>query len=164
MSATPTIRPYRATDRAATALVYYRAVREGTTAHYTDAQRAAWAPRATPDLSKPHKLLGQWAWVAEENGQITGFMSLCHDGLLDMAFVLPEVMGTGTATALYAALIAKARAERLPRLTVEASPYSHGFLRKHGWQVDWQGERMFDGIAFFGYHMSLELDQTPPTV
>lgn len=161
MSATPTIRPYRATDRAATALVYYRAIHEGTTSHYDAAQRAAWAPQATPDLSKPHKLLDQWAWVAEEDGQITGFMSLCRDGLLDMAFVIPEVMGTGTATALYITLLAKARAERLPRLTVDASPYSHGFLLKHAWRVDWQGERFYDGIAYFGYKMSLVLDRAP---
>ena len=153
----PTIRPYRATDRAATALVFYRAVREGTHHHYTEAQRAAWAPSPTPDLTKPNKLLDQWAWVAEEDGEITGFMSLCHDGLLDMAFVIPEVMGKGTATALYAALIARARAEGLRRLTVDASPYSHGFLRKQGWQVDWEGDRNYDGIAFFGYRMSLTL-------
>lgn len=164
MSAPPIIRPYRATDRAATALVYYRAIHEGTTTHYNAAQRAAWAPRATPDSAKPDKLLDQWAWVADEGGKITGFMSLCPDGLLDMAFVLPEAMGTGLATALYTALLTRARAARLPRLTVEASPYSYGFLRKHGWQVDWQGERIYDGMLFYGYHMSLALDQTPPAV
>ncbi|MGL5009289.1 MAG: GNAT family N-acetyltransferase [Paracoccaceae bacterium] len=142
-------------------LVYYRAVREGTVAHYDEAQRAHWAPRDTPDLSKPDKLLKQWCWVAEEGGQITGFMSLAYDGLLDMAFVIPEVMGKGTAAALYDTLLAKARAQSLPRLTVDASIYSHGFLRKRGWKVDWQGPRIYNGVAYHGYYMSLALDQTP---
>jgi putative acetyltransferase len=153
----PAIRPYRADDRAATKLVFFRAVREGTAAIYTESQRAAWAPSPDPDLTIPDKLLDQWAWVAEQQGRIIGFMSLCHDGLLDMAFVLPEVMGKGVATALYQSLLAKARTAGLSRLTVDASPYSHGFLRKHGWQVDWEGDRIYDGMAYFGYRMSLAL-------
>jgi putative acetyltransferase len=159
----PAIRPYRADDRAAVKGVFFRAVREGSAHHYTAAQRMAWAPSADPDLTVPDKLRDQWCWVAQEAGQITGFMSLCRDGLLDMAFVIPEVMGTGTATALYTVLLDQARAAGLPRMTVEASPYSHGFLRKHGWQVDWQGDRIYDGIAFFSYKMSLMLNQPPHT-
>jgi putative acetyltransferase len=158
----PTIRPFQAKDRAATALVYYRAVREGAAGFYTAEQCAHWAPSPEPDDAKPSKLLDQWAWVAEEGGQITGFMSLAHDGLLDMAFVLPEVMGKGTADALYDVLIAKAHAEGLPRLTVDASVYSHGFLKKRGWHVTWQGDRVYDGVAFFGYNMALDLPATPP--
>ena len=38
------IRPYRPEDRAAAALVFFRAVREGSAAFYTEAERAAWAP------------------------------------------------------------------------------------------------------------------------
>jgi putative acetyltransferase len=153
----PVIRPYRAQDRAATKMVFFRAVREGTAAIYTETQRAAWVPSPNPDLAIPDKLLDQWAWVAETDGRIIGFMSLCPDGLLDMAFVLPEVMGKGVATALYHTLLAKARSAGLPRLTVDASPYSHGFLRKHGWQVDWEGDRIYDGLAYCGYRMSLTL-------
>jgi putative acetyltransferase len=162
LSATPIIRPFRATDRAATALVFFRAVREGAAGYYTPEQCAHWAPSPDPDYSKPCKLLDQWAWVAEADGRITGFMSLAHDGLLDMAFVLPEVMGKGTAAALYDVLLAKARREGLHKLTVDASVYSHGFLRKRGWQVDWQGDRVYDGVAFHGFAMSLMLDGTAP--
>lgn len=154
----PEVRPYRPEDRSATALVYYRAVREGTAALLTSAERAAWAPRATPDLEKPDKLLAQWCWVAWENGQPTGFMSLCPDGLLDMAFVIPEVMGKGTAAALYDVLLAKARAERLSRLTVVASPFSHRFLLKRGWRVDSEGPETHQGEVFHLYHMSLAID------
>jgi putative acetyltransferase len=156
----PLIRPYRPEDRVAKALVFYRAVREGAAAYYSEAQCAHWAPSPTPDLTKPDRQLEQWTWVAEQDGRMTGFMSLAHDGLLDMAFVVPEVLGKGTAAALYDVLIAKARAEGLTKLTVDASVYSRGFLKKRGWQVDWEGDRIYDGMAFHGFYMSLVLDET----
>ncbi len=149
------IRPYRAQDRAAAALIYYRAIMEGTADLIGAAERAAWAGSPKPDLAVPDKLLDQWCWIAEEDGRPTGFMSLCPDGLLDMAFVIPEVMGTGTAAALYDALMVKARAEGMTRLTVLASPWSRGFLLKRGWQVDVQGMHEFDGYLYDLSNMSL---------
>jgi putative acetyltransferase len=153
----PIIRPYRPEDRAAAQLIYYRAIMEGTAPQLTEAEREAWAWSSEPDLDEPDKLLDQWCWIADEDGRPTGFMSLCPDGLLDMAFVIPEVMGKGTAAALYDALIAKARAEGLPRLTVLASPWSRSFLLKRGWLVDSEGMREFDGQLYHLSDMSLSM-------
>lgn len=151
------IRPYRPEDRAAAALIYWRAIMEGTAGHLTEAERLAWARAPEPDLSKPDKLLSQWCWMAEEDGRPTGFMSLCPDGLLDMAFVVPEVQGKGTASALYDTLLAKARAENLQRLTVLATVYSRGFLLKRGWTVDAEGMKDYDGFSYLLSDMSLDL-------
>ncbi len=150
-----TIRLYRPEDRAAVKRVYYRAIREGTADLLTEAERAAWAPTPDPDPATPDKLVDQWCWIAEEDGRATGFMSLCPDGLLDMAFVIPEVRGDGTAAALYDTLLAKANAAALPRLTVIASPFSHRFLARRGWQVDREGPEVHDGQTYHLYHMSL---------
>jgi putative acetyltransferase len=144
----PVIRPYRPEDRAAARLVYWRAIMEGTAGLIGEPERIAWAGSPTPDGDEPDKLLKQWCWVAEEAGRMTGFMSLCPDGLLDMAFVIPEVMGKGTAAALYAVLLAKAREEGLTQLTVLASPFSRRFLEKRGWQVVTAGPRAFDGHLY----------------
>jgi putative acetyltransferase len=149
------IRDYRPEDRAAAKLIYFRAIREGTVSRLTASQRAAWAPGPDPDLSTPDKLLDQWCWMAEEGGQPTGFMSLCPNGLLDMAFVVPEAMGTGTAGALYDMLLAKAQAEGLTRLTVVASEFSRGFLCKRGWQIDREGQEDHHGESYHISHMSL---------
>lgn len=151
------IRPYRPEDRAAAALIYWRAIMEGTTSHLSEPERLAWAGSPEPDLTKPDKLLNQWCWIAEDDGTPTGFMSLCPDGLLDMAFVVPEVMGKGTASALYDTLLARARAEGLKRLTVLASIYSRGFLLKRGWTVDAEGMKDYDGFSYFLSDMSLDL-------
>lgn len=153
----PVIRPYRPEDRAAAARIYYRAIMEGTVSLIGEAERVAWAGSPEPDITEPDKLLDQWCWVAEEGGRPTGFMSLCPDGLLDMAFVIPEVMGKGTAAALYDTLLATARANGLQRLTVVASPYSRSFLIKRGWQVDSEGMQAFDGQLYHLSHMSLML-------
>jgi putative acetyltransferase len=149
------IRPYRPEDRAAAALIYYRAIMEGTVGLIGKDERAAWARSPEPDLEEPDKLLNQWCWIAEEDGRPTGFMSLCPDGLLDMAFVIPEVMGKGTAGMLYDVLLAKAQSEGLPRMTVNASPFSRSFLLKRGWQVDAEGMREFDGHLYHLSDMSL---------
>jgi putative acetyltransferase len=151
------IRTYRPEDRAAAALIYYRAIMEGTVGLIAEAERIAWAGSSGPDPEEPDKLLNQWCWIAEEHGRPTGFMSLCPDGLLDMAFVIPEVMGRGTAGALYDVLLAKAQLEGLSRLAVIASPCSRSFLLKRGWQVDGEGMREFDGHLYHLSDMSLSL-------
>lgn len=152
----PTLRPYRPEDRTAMAQVFYRAVREGSAAFYSEAERAAWAPSPEPDLDKPDKLLDQDCLVAEEAGRMTGFFSMDDTGYLDMAFVLPEVMGNGTAAALYDALITRARARGLARFTVRAAEQSRRFLARRGWVV-LARERLEDkGETFFTYLMALE--------
>jgi putative acetyltransferase len=153
----PHIRPYVAKDRAAVDLVFYRAVREGSAAHYTEAERAAWAPSPSPDVSTPDKLLTQWCFVAEEAGQITGFFSMEATGHLDMAFVLPEVMGNGTAAALYDTVMARARQAGLTRFTVQAAVQSHRFLARRGWLLDRMETFTEDGETYTAALLTLDL-------
>lgn len=142
------IRPYRPEDRAAMAQVFFRAVREGSAAFYTEAERAVWAPSESPDSSRPDKLLDQDCLVAEEDGRMTGFFSMDASGYLDMAFVIPEVMGDGTAAALYDALMARARARGLHSFTVRAAEQSRRFLTRRGWTVTGH-ERLEDAGQVF---------------
>ncbi len=154
---TPAVRQYMSGDRAACALVFYRAVREGAAACYNEAQRNAWAPDDKPDLDYPDKLLDQWCWVAERGGQVAGFMSLDRTGYLDMAFVLPEEMGRGTSAVLYDALIAQARSAGLTRLTVVASHLARRFFQKRGWRISWMQNLVADGQVYEVFRMYLDL-------
>jgi putative acetyltransferase len=147
------IRRYRPEDRAATAGVFFRAVREGTAGRYSEAQRHDWAQSPVPDLTTPDPRAGQLTWVAEEAGRITGFMAMTHEGYLDMAFVLPEVMGKGHAAALYDVLLAHAKEAGISRLTVRASHFSRRFLEKRGWRVD--GEEPFISPAGITHEINL---------
>ena len=152
---TTTFRPYAAQDRAETVQVYRRAILEGAAAHYSQSEREAWAGQPDPDLTTPDKLLAQWCYVSEENGRMTGFMSMDHAGYLDMAFVIPEVMGKGTAAALYDRLMAKARAAGLSRFTVRAAHQSNRFLARRGWVVDQFERYEADGQVYDLFQMSL---------
>jgi putative acetyltransferase len=152
-----TIRPYRPEDRAAAELVFYRAVREGTAAHYPAEERAAWAPSPEPDFNYPDKLLDQWCYVSEEDGRMTGFFSMDDTGYLDMAFVIPEVMGTGTAAALYDTVMLRAQASGLTRFTVKAAHQSRRFLTKRGWHFDRMETFTEDGNTYTSAMMSLDL-------
>ena len=155
-----TVRPFRAPDTAAREAVFFRAVREGAAGFYDEAQRRDWAPdddgAEGEDLGT--KLLAQSAWVSEEDGAVTGFMSLMPGGHLDMAFVLPEVMGKGHAAALYEALLAHARRAGLPRLTVHASEYSRRFLQRRGWVLERVEVLVRPGdVRYDRNHMSIAL-------
>ncbi len=152
-----TIRPYLARDRRARMMVYFRAMRESAVSAYPEAELAAWAPTFEPELGKPDNLMDQWAWLADEGGRTTGFMSLCHDGILDMAFVIPGVMGKGTAGLLYDTLLAKAQA--LTRLTVSASVFSRRFLTKRGWVFGKMQQFEENGMVYETAAMSLDLSK-----
>ncbi len=153
------IRPYRPEDRAAVELVFYRAVHEGTVAHSSAAQRAAWAPAPEPDWEKPDHLVAHWCYVAEEEGRMTGYFSMDHSGYLDEAFVIPEVMGNGTAAALYNTVMARAKAAGLTRFTVFAAHQSRQFLTRRDWQVERMATVTRDGVEFTEAQMVLELTE-----
>lgn len=156
-----TVRAYLETDRAACRQVFQRAVREGAAGFYDAAMRAAWAPEVPPpDPDSFDKLLNQWTVVAEVDGTITGFMSMTPSGHLDMAFVLPEVMGKGHAAALHYDIVSLARTLGLTRMTVHASEYSRRFLGRRGWVLDGvEVMRAENGVQWDRNLMSLDLTQ-----
>lgn len=156
---TPGIRLYDHSDRAACALVFFHAVREGAAAHYSKDHRKAWAPSETPDLQKPDKLLEQYCWVAEFKDKVIGFMSLTTGGYLDMAFVLPAYKGRGVANALYSELVSKAKSRKMKKLTVHASHHARPFFTKHGWQVENTEDHAAKGLVFQRFHMSVKLSE-----
>ena len=132
---TLSVRRFRPADAAATREVFAEAVLVGAAPRYSEAERRDWVP----DPAMPPGW-GEWldkhvTFVAEDAGRIQGFMMIERDGYLNMAFVRPEVMGRGVADALYAAILAEARALGPARLTVAASRFFQGFLARRGWHV-----------------------------
>ncbi len=130
------VRLFRLNDGQAVRDVFVRAVREGAASRYSAEELEDWLP----DPAMPE---GWGAWlaehitfVAEDRGRITGFMMVERDGYLNMAFVLPEAMGKGTADRLYARILSAAQDLGLTRLTVFASRHARRFFARHGWQPD----------------------------
>jgi putative acetyltransferase len=101
--------------------------------------------------------LDQWCFVSEEDGRMTGFMSMDTAGYLDMAFVIPEVMGNGTAAALYDTVMTQARGAGLTRFTVRAAHQSNRFLARRGWIVERFERYESKGQVYDLFHMALDV-------
>jgi putative acetyltransferase len=148
------VRRFAAGDAPACHAVFFRAVREGAAGHYSEDQRRAWAPEAAMPESWPDWLAREATFVAEEGGRIIGFMVLARDGLLDMAFVMPEAMGQGVAGRLLDVVMAEAGARGLTRLHTEASHLARRFFLCHGWveearqEVEKRGQRLVNFRMF----------------
>lgn len=126
---------------------------EGAVAAYTAKERAAWAPDPAPPPDWGARLGGQVTRVAIRKAAIRGFMTLGHDGHLDLAYVLPEERGQGTADALLAALEEVARARGMRWLTTEASLVARPFFERHGWQGGLRQSVIRNGVALTNFRM-----------
>lgn len=129
------IRRFDLMDDQTTRDLFVAAVHQGAAGRYTLTERQDWVPDPTmpPDW-------GQWlhdhvTFVARDASGLTGFMMLERSGYLNMAFVRPDRMGKGVADALYARILAEARAIGLVQMTVLASRYAQSFFLRHGWRL-----------------------------
>ena len=128
------IRSFVAEDAPALARIYHRAVQEGAAPKYSGAQRHAWSPAPPTGADWAKRLGAADTLVAERDGQPVGFMSRVG-AELDLAFVLPEERGRGTADALCEMLETRACADGIVALTTHASLMAEPFLARRGWQV-----------------------------
>ncbi|KIT15841.1 GNAT family N-acetyltransferase [Jannaschia aquimarina] len=149
-------------DFAALAEIFWRSVHEGAAPRYDAAQRRAWLPRRPTPAQFAQRIDGQVLRVAARDWIPVGFMTMTTSGYVDLAFVLPEERGRGTADALLAMLLNHARATGLARLTVRASEMARPFFRRHGWQALAPAPVERNGVTLLSTEMAFDL--TPPVL
>jgi putative acetyltransferase len=154
-----TIRPYRTTDAARLAELYYQAVRVGAARHYSAAQIAAWAPRPPdPAVFADRARDGRTTLVAVDAvDEPLAYGELEPDGHIDHLYCRPEGSGQGLASALCEALEDVARALGLSRLYVEASEGARGLFIRKGFSVVERREIYVRGVAIHHYRMEKRL-------
>ena len=145
------LRRYHVDDAYTCRRLMHDAIRIGAT-RYTEAQRAAWSPSATPDDGWRGRLADHATLIADdvsdEVGRPVGFGTMRDDGHLDLLFVAPGRMGTGVASAIHDALLETVAPLRPVRLTARASLHARPFLAARGWRLlgnadqDRGGERL----------------------
>ncbi|WNK01706.1 GNAT family N-acetyltransferase [Thalassospiraceae bacterium LMO-JJ14] len=151
------IRRIQDDDIAATAQLFYCAVRQGAAGYYDDAQRQAWAPEV-PELVRWHdRLMAQTGFVAELDGAIIGFMTMTAVGHIDLAYVAPAYIGKGVAKALYDEIVCEATSNGLSRLTSDASHLARAFFERQGWVVIRPQTVVRDGVSIRNFVMHKEL-------
>lgn len=152
------IRAFHPDDSNALRQIFFRAVHEGTAQWYTPEQRTAWANAAQAPPDWPKRLGDQITVVAETDGHLTGFMTLGHDGHLDLAFVTPEAMGTGVASALHDRLLTLANKAEMPVLITEASHLARRFFLRQGWRELAKQEVALRGVLLTNFRMEKRLN------
>ena len=146
-------------DWDALAEIFYLAVHRIAKGAYTDAQCQAWCPAPpAPDLWAK-RLQGLDIVVAEVEGALVGFIGLNFaKALVDFAYIHPDHVRSGHASALYAVIEGRARQARLPRLTTEASRLAQPFFLSQGWQVEAFQEVARKGVLIPNARMAKNLD------
>lgn len=126
------LRALRPSDSDEAAQVFFDAVMHGTAAHYSLAQRQAWAGPAPDPEGWRHKFSGINGVAADQDGRLIGFMTLDQQGYIDLAFVSPDHAGRGVGRQLYTVIKSQARQNGLACLTTEAQRTGATVLRSHG--------------------------------
>lgn len=129
------IRKFTDGDATATAQVYFDAVRLGTTEYYDERQRKAWAEKVPDTDVWRERLQSQHSFVAQLDARLVGLMTLDDHGHIDLAFVVPDLIGKGVARALYEKIEAEAVRRGIGRLDTEASYLAQRFFKRQGWSV-----------------------------
>lgn len=127
-------RPLTIGDAATVRAICLAAV-AGTGAHYTDAQRRAWASGLADLSAWQTRLERQSGIMALRSDVALGFMTLGEGGYLDMAFVHPDAAGQGIGRALHEAIRAMVRDRGAATMTTHASLAARPFFTALGWTV-----------------------------
>lgn len=142
------LRTYAAGDAEVTQTIFHRAVRETAPVHHSPAQVAAWAADGGVLEAWGDARAATSTTLAVVDARVVGFTDLDDDGYIHMLFVDPDFGRQGIASALLAAVVARARERGLPTLTTFASLTSRPVFERQGFVVT--GERWFgegDGAA-----------------
>ncbi len=152
------IRKFTVDDAEATARLFFESVRNDTAAHYTEAQRCAWAP-SVPNLKRwCARLLSMSTYVAEDDARIAGFMTLEPDGHIDFAYVRPDLIGTGVGRQLYVSVSNEALALGISRLYSEASDLARPFFERQGWILLASQTVTRNGVSMTNHQMDKRLN------
>jgi len=115
------VRKFVDDDVSATGQIFFDSVRLGAAEYYDERQRNAWTEKVPNDDEWRKRLQSQHSFVAQLNTRLVGFMTLDDHGHIDLAFVVPDLIGKGVARALYERIEAEALRRGIGRLDTEAS-------------------------------------------
>jgi len=124
---------------------------------YSPEQKEAWAPTPVDHKRWAERVKRKQPWIALIDGRVAGFMELDADGHIDCAYTHPDFQRRGVASALYAQLLAQARARNLTRLHVEASHLAKPFFERRGFALVRKNEVQRNGVLLVNFLMEKEL-------
>ena len=147
------VRLYRPAETASLARLFTDTVRTVNSADYSPEQIAAWAPEP-PDLAHwRQRLSSQTVFVAEQDGEITGFAAFEENGHLDYLYVHRRFQRRGVATALCQRVEHEARSRGIVRIFTEASITARPFFEHVGFQMIASQTVQHRNVSFTNFRM-----------
>jgi putative acetyltransferase len=151
------IRDYWAGDATEIVQLFYETVRSVNRVDYSDEQVEAWAPEV-PDREEWHaRMASRRTIVAEQEGEVVGFVELEDDGHLDMLYLRKDAVGRGIARLLYEAVEREVRGRGLGRIFTEASITARPFFERQGFDVVREQTVSRRGVSMTNFAMEKDL-------
>ena len=143
------IRPYRPSDCAELAQLFYDTVHTINARDYSPAQLAVWATGLVDLAQWNASLLAHDSWVAVLDGRLVGFGDIDKTGYLDRLYVHRDYQGQGIATRLCDQLEAAVPGNIITHASITARPFFEG----RGYRVIRQQQVVRQGIALTNFVM-----------
>ncbi len=135
MKSFPVLRPAARNDIPAMMALFHASVHEVAGADYDKAQCNAWAPDSGEPARWEKRLVEQQVWIAETDGELSGFCAWTIDGYLDLLFVHPRHVRRGVATALCAKVDNDLHTRSVRRVHTQASLTAQPFFHRQGFRL-----------------------------
>lgn len=137
-----TIHSYQTSDTRAILKLFRASVHAVASRYYTQEQVNAWAPldmpqeeQANDEAKWTQRLAAQITLVAHVNGQSVGFISMTHEGYLDLLYVDKEHQAQGVAYQLFKHIESMAREKKLTQITTYASTMAIPLAKRMGFAI-----------------------------
>jgi putative acetyltransferase len=158
------IRPYQAADIPAILNLFRESVHTVASRYYTHEQVLAWAPldlsedeQQKMEIAWSNRLASQVALIAELGDHIIGFISMTHEGYLDLLYVGKKYQAHGVAYQLFKSIESIAREKQLPQITTHASSMAVPLAKRMGFTLIKEDVVERRGISMPRYEMVKKL-------
>jgi putative acetyltransferase len=141
------IREFRVGDEAALHAVFYSAVHQLASQHYTPEQINAWAPRDSDSRLWSQRMQGIRPFVVEHAEQIVAYADVQYTGYIDHFYVSGAYARQGVGTLLMNRIHQAADARGIKLLTSDVSRTAQPFFQRFGFILVEQRTPLIRGIV-----------------
>jgi putative acetyltransferase len=148
-----TIRKALPADLTGITRLFYVSINKVNSKDYTQEQVETWASAALDLEYWQQKLETLHFWVADEESELLGFVSMAEDGYLDHIFVHDQHQNEGIATDLLATLEQAAQELNISRVFADVSITAKPFFEKRDFALVRENRKEFNGVVFVNFRM-----------
>lgn len=148
------IRRFQSKDAEVTAHLFLETVKRINSRDYSPDQIEAWVSNYMDIELWRSRLQKGLTYIAEsEKGELLGFISMDHDGHIDLLYCHADYQRQGIGSQLFSYVERQVNTSVIPSLSTEASITARPFFEKHGFKVIKEQKVQKNGIILINYLM-----------